>query len=58
MQHSRLMCSCRLDSRDFRSVIESLIEKQGIIAHESKLYHNRIQMEYQLNPVLDNVALG
>jgi len=58
MRHSRLMCSCRLDSREFRSVIESLIEKQGIIAHETKFYHNRVQMEYQLNPVLENVKLG
>ncbi len=58
VKHSRLLCKSRMDSREFRAVIESLIEKQGIIAHENRIYNNRVQMEYQLNPVLRNVKLG
>ncbi len=58
VKHSRLLCKSRMDSREFRSVIEGLIEKQGIIAHENRIYNNRIQMEYQLNPVLENVKIG
>jgi len=58
VKHSRLLCKSRMDSREFRAVIESLIEKQGIIAFENRIYNNRIMMEYQLNPVLQNVKLG
>jgi len=58
VKHSRLLCKSRMDSREFRAVIESLIEKQGIIAHENRIYNNRVQMEYQLNPVLRNVKIG
>ena len=58
VKHSRLLCKSRLDSREFRGVIDSLIEKQGVIAHENRIYNNRVMMEYQLNPVLQNVKLG
>jgi len=58
VKHSRLLCKSRLDCREFRGVIDSLIEKQGIIAHENRIYNNRVTMEYQLNPVLQNVKLG
>jgi len=58
VKHSALLCDSRMKADDFRRVIASLIEKQAIFAYENRIYNNRIQMEYQLNPVLENVKLG
>jgi hypothetical protein len=50
--HHRLLSATKLTGLEFRRSIESLIERQGVICIERKVYQNRVAMFYKLNPVL------
>jgi hypothetical protein len=57
LSHSRLLCKSKLTSREFRACIESLIERQAVVAHD-RVANNRLRaFEYSLNPVLSDVEL-
>jgi len=59
MDHSRLLCKTCLTAREFRACIESLIERQAILAHEQEVgYRNRVCFSYSLNPVLKDLDLN
>ncbi len=58
LTHSRLLCKSRLTSREFRTCMESLIERQAVIAHDRKAINNKIAFEYVLNPVLIGVDVN
>jgi hypothetical protein len=59
LPHSPLLCKSGLTAREFRSCVESLIERQAIICHEQDSgYRNRISLVYCLNPVLNEVDLS
>lgn len=58
LYHSRLLCKSHLTSREFRSCMESLVEKQAVICHEEPVgYRNRISLKYTLNPVLNDLEI-
>ena len=46
-----------MTSREFRSCIESLIERQAIICHSREAGNNKIALRYVLNPVLSNIDI-
>jgi len=57
MTHSRLLCLSHMTSREFRSCIESLIERQAVICHNREAGNNKIALRYVLNPVLSNIDI-
>ncbi len=59
LTHSRLLCKSKLNSREFRVCVESLLERQAMIMNENYIgYRNRVCCEYILNPVLAGVDLN
>ena len=59
LNHSKLLCKARMNSRDFRKILESLMERQALQAiHEEVGYQNRMKISYSLNPVLEHVDLN
>jgi hypothetical protein len=57
MAHFRLLSKSKMTSRELRSCMESLIERQAVICHEETGYRNRVGLKYSLNPVLADVEL-
>lgn len=59
LTYSRLLCKSLLTAREFRGCIESLIERQAIIAHEiDSGYKNRVSLVYTLNPALNHLDIN
>jgi len=53
ISHSRLLTASRMNGRDFNTCINSLVEKQAVIAMDKSIgYNNRNAKQYRLNPVL------
>ncbi len=53
ISHSRLLTASRMNGRDFNTCINSLVDKQAVIAMDIGVgYNNRIARQYRLNPVL------
>lgn len=53
ISHSRLLTASRMNGRDFNTCINSLVDKQAVIAMDISVgYNNRNARQYRLNPVL------
>ena len=57
MAHFGLLCRAKMTSRELRSCMENLIERQAVICHEETGYRSRVWFKYSLNPVLADVEL-
>ncbi|NLW18443.1 MAG: DUF3987 domain-containing protein [Candidatus Cloacimonetes bacterium] len=58
MTHSALLNRSRMNAREFRQLVETLIERQAIVRHQEMRFQNRIGLKYSLNPVLDEIKIG
>jgi hypothetical protein len=57
LTHSQLLNKSKMNSKDFRIIVDSLVERQAIFPNYDAIYNNRIAADYSLNPVLQEMKV-